>query len=580
MWSTNRVTLSLGVLLVCCWPSTVTLAQLDHSRVCTADGCLLGFSMTDTNSTQFDAFIGIPYAKPPLGKLRFKSPVPVDPWTVEYNATRRKPSCMQRSTIRLQDPIIGDEDCLYLNVYRPKENVTQPRPVMVFIHGGGYFSGSADPQMYGPECILATKRVILVTIQYRLGVFGFLSTGDAAAPGNAGMRDQVLALRWVQRNIAAFGGDPQAVTLFGESAGGASVQLHMMSPLSRGLFQRAIIMSGSALAVWSLPVDDPLALARRQAKLIGVSETDELTTAELVDVLQHIDAKVLVASGQALRTWFDHPIVIYRPTIESAAVPVEERFLTDDPRKLWAEGRYMDIPILLGTVPNEGAVVSLPILGNQTIMDQFNERLVELLPVVLALNASSSELERLKERYFPNASSDRWVSEETADGFTEMLSDALIKYPSVKTLLEFLNYPGEGCRETTLYSFEFVGRHSFSTVYVPSDDDYGVCHQDELLYLFRMFDLFPDFPKESPENEIATVWTEFFVNFADQGPSRRATPPNCGKQVETVKFENAVPANDTGSRISVSRESVLSHKLQEMVEFWAAIYESSYVAYD
>ncbi|XP_058121867.1 LOW QUALITY PROTEIN: juvenile hormone esterase-like [Anopheles ziemanni] len=533
--------------------------------------------MTDTNSVQFDAFIGIPYAKPPVGKLRFKSPIPVDPWTGEYNATSRKPSCMQSSTVPLRDPIIGNEDCLYLNVYRPKENVTQSLPVMVFIHGGGYFSGSADPQLYGPERILATKLVILVTIQYRLGVFGFLSTGDAAAPGNAGMRDQVLALRWVQRNIATFGGDPQAVTLFGESAGGASVQLHMMSPLSRGLFQRAILMSGSALAVWSLPVDDPLALARRHAKLIGVSETDELTTAELVDVLQNIDANVLVASEQALGTWFDHPIVIYRPTIESAAVPVEDRFLTDDPGKQWTEGRFMNIPILLGTVPNEGAVVSLPILHNQTIMDQFNENLVELLPVVLALNASSADLGRLKERYFPNAPSDRWVSEESADNFTEMVSDALIKYPTLKTLQEYLSHPAETCRETTLYSFEFVGRHSFSSIYVPSDDKYGVCHQDELLYLFRMPDLFPDFPSESPETEIATVWTSslFLVNFAVQG----ATPPNCGEQVETVKFENAPPGNATESKVSISRESGLSHKLQEMVQFWTTIYRSSYVAY-
>uniref|UniRef100_A0A182INH9 Carboxylic ester hydrolase n=1 Tax=Anopheles atroparvus TaxID=41427 RepID=A0A182INH9_ANOAO len=623
MWSsrvTMRSLLSLGVFLMACsGPSLVAVAQQTHSRVCIDDGCLLGFRMADVNNLRFDAFVGIPYAKPPTGKLRFKNPVPVDPWEVEYNATTIKSPCLQRSILLPKNPIVGDEDCLYLNVYRPKDNSTQHLPVMVFIHGGGYFLGSADPRLYGPQRILATERVILVTIQYRLGVFGFLSTGDAAAPGNAGMHDQVLALRWVQRNIGAFGGDPGAVTLFGESAGGASVQLHMMSPLSRGLFHRAILMSGSALAVWSLPVDDPMALARRQAKLVGVSEADELTSAELVDVLQYIDATALAGTASQLRSWFEHPVVIYRPTVDRAG---EERFLTDDPRKLWAEGRYQDIPILLGTVPNEGAfnadlVKLLPavlavnasssdlerlkqryfpkapaerwvseenskeftrMLSDalikyptvQTLLEyigspgascrettlysfeftgrhsfssiyvpsnashgvchqdelmylfrMFNADLVKLLPAVLAVNASSSDLERLKQRYFPKAPAERWVSEENSKEFTRMLSDALIKYPTVQTLLEYIGSPGASCRETTLYSFEFTGRHSFSSIYVPSNASHGVCHQDELMYLFRMVDLFPDFPEESPEAEMATKWTEFFVNFAVEGSGIR-----------------------------------------------------------
>uniref|UniRef100_A0AAG5DHC5 Carboxylic ester hydrolase n=1 Tax=Anopheles atroparvus TaxID=41427 RepID=A0AAG5DHC5_ANOAO len=580
MWSsrvTMRSLLSLGVFLMACsGPSLVAVAQQTHSRVCIDDGCLLGFRMADVNNLRFDAFVGIPYAKPPTGKLRFKNPVPVEPWEVEYNATTIKSPCLQRSILLPNNPIVGDEDCLYLNVYRPKDNSTQHLPVMVFIHGGGYFLGSADPRLYGPQRILATERVILVTIQYRLGVFGFLSTGDAAAPGNAGMHDQVLALRWVQRNIGAFGGDPGAVTLFGESAGGASVQLHMMSPLSRGLFHRAILMSGSALAVWSLPVDDPMALARRQAKLVGVSEADELTSAELVDVLQYIDATALAGTASQLRSWFEHPVVIYRPTVDRAG---EERFLTDDPRKLWAEGRYQDIPILLGTVPNEGAVVSLPILHNQTILEQFNADLVKLLPAVLAVNASSSDLERLKQRYFPKAPAERWVSEENSKEFTRMLSDALIKYPTVQTLLEYIGSPGASCRETTLYSFEFTGRHSFSSIYVPSNASHGVCHQDELMYLFRMVDLFPDFPEESPEAEMATKWTEFFVNFAVEGPTGGSTLPTCGEKVQTVTFQKASTPTATGSHVLTTRGSGLNPELQEMYEFWNAIYRSSYISY-
>lgn len=538
--------------------------------------------MTDTNNLKFDAFVGIPYAKPPIGKLRFKKPQPIEPWTEDYSATESKPACLQKSFLLPDQPIVGDEDCLYLNVYRPKHNDSESFPVMVWIHGGGYFFGSADPQLYGPERFLATKKVILVTIQYRLGVFGFLSTGDGQATGNYGMLDQVMALKWVQRNIGFFGGDAQSVTLFGESAGGASVQLHMISPLSRGLFQRAIIMSGSALAVWSLPIEDPLALTRRQAKLIGVSEADELTTAELVDVLQYLDAKVLTASMPQLRSWFEHPIIMYRPTIQGPSVPQEERFLPDDPRKLWSEGQYQDVPIMIGTVPNEGAILSLAILHNDTIRGQFNDNLKQLLVPVLALNASSAVLEQLKERYFPDAPDNRWINEENGEQFTKMLSDALIKYPTVKTLLEYTNSNGTDCRETTLYSFEFVGRHSFSSLYTQSNASHGVCHQDELPYLFRMIDLFPDFPPDSPETEMSTVWTNFLVNFAVEGTLQDPAKP-CEKSIKMVKFANAKSSpEDTDSSpspVSVSSESGLSEDLKQMHDFWNTVYESSYIAY-
>uniref|UniRef100_A0A8W7Q476 Carboxylic ester hydrolase n=1 Tax=Anopheles coluzzii TaxID=1518534 RepID=A0A8W7Q476_ANOCL len=557
--------------------------QLKHPRVCTDDGCLLGTSMTDTKNLRFDAFVGIPFAKPPVGKLRFKKPIPIEPWTEDYNATESKPACLQKSFLLPGQPIVGDENCLYLNVYRPKGNGSAaPLPVMVFIHGGGYFFGSADPQLYGPERILATKQVILVTLQYRLGVLGFLSTGDAHATGNYGMLDQVLALRWVNRHISAFGGDPHAVTLFGESAGGASVQLHMMSPLSVGLFQRAIIMSGSALAVWSLPIQDPLALARKQAKLVGVSEADELTTAELIDVLQYLDAKVLTASMPHLRTWFEHPIVMYRPTVQGASVPSEERFLPDDPRKLWAEGRYVDIPIMIGTVPNEGAVVSLAIVHNETILEQFNENLKELLVPVLAINATDSVLEQLKGRYFPKATNNRWIQEDNADQFTKMMSDAFIKYPTIKTLLQYANSNQTSCRDTTLYSFEFEGRHSFSSLYIQSNASHGVCHQDELLYLFRMIDLFPDFPPDSPETEMCNAWTEFLVNFASNG-TRPDSSRSCeANNIQTVTFGNAKSSPESTSATSavlVSSGNGLDAEMERIHEFWSTVYGSSYIAY-
>ncbi|ETN59237.1 juvenile hormone esterase [Anopheles darlingi] len=571
MWFRSVFNMGLGtaalLAALCCGLAMQRVSgQQRHPRVCTDDGCLQGISMTDVKNARFEAFLGVPFAKPPVGELRFKNPLPAEPMIGDYNATESGPACLQRSELDPDHSIIGSEDCLYLNVYRPKRDSTELLPVMVYIHGGGYFYGSADPAIYGPERILATQQVLLVTIQYRLGVFGFLSTGDAVVPGNAGMHDQVLALKWVQRHIRSYGGDPQLVTIFGESAGGASVQFHMISPLSRSLFHKAIIMSGSALAAWSLPIDDPLALARRQAKLVGVSEADELSTTELADVLRYIDGKVLAASAPHLRSWFEHPIVLYRPVIEHKSVPEAERFLPDDPRRLWTEGYLVDVPLLIGTVPEDGAVVSLPILHNETVLQELNENFVKLFPTLLALNGTPDVVNQIKKRYFTGSSP--MITKENSQQLTKLLTDAFLKYPVYLTQLEYINATSR--EQTTQYSFEFVGRHSFSSLYSQSNESHGVVHQDELIYLFRMPELFSDFPDDSAEAKMSSLWTEFIVSFASKSqPIER---------VEKVTFKNAVPPSDDTSAL-ISRDSGLDTEMLDVIAFWDKIYNSSYIAY-
>ena len=207
-------------------------------------------------------FLGIPFAEPPVGKLRFRKPVPKKPWREPLLATTPPKSCVQSL-----DTYFGDfdgatmwnsntpmsEDCLYLNVHVPEKiDPERKLPVLIWVYGGGFWSGCATLDIYDPKVFCSEENTIIVAMNYRVSMFGFLYLGIEAAPGNAGLWDQQLAVKWVHSNIEAFGGDPERITLFGESAGAASVAMHMLSEKSTPYFARAIIQSGSAVSPWAI----------------------------------------------------------------------------------------------------------------------------------------------------------------------------------------------------------------------------------------------------------------------------------------------------------------------------------------
>ncbi|NWR72258.1 SASB hydrolase, partial [Centropus bengalensis] len=199
-----------------------------------------------------NVFLGIPFAKPPLGSLRFSPPEPPEPWKDLRDATSYPPLCPQDlSLLKIAEknfkekhlPFRTSEDCLYLNVYSPAGSDKKDKlPVMVWIHGGNFIFGGAS--RYDGSALSAYENVVVVIIQYRLGLLGFFNTGDEHARGNWAFLDQIAALRWIQENIEHFGGDPGSVTLFGISAGSCCVFAHVLSPLSKGLFHKAISESG------------------------------------------------------------------------------------------------------------------------------------------------------------------------------------------------------------------------------------------------------------------------------------------------------------------------------------------------
>uniref|UniRef100_A0AAX7UV00 Carboxylic ester hydrolase n=1 Tax=Astatotilapia calliptera TaxID=8154 RepID=A0AAX7UV00_ASTCA len=256
----------MSVLFLC------VVADLQAPVVHTKLGSLKGeYVSVKGKETGVHAYLGVPFAKPPLGpSLRLAPPQPVGGWEGVRDATKQPPMCIQSKetvldlvdklgTALVEIPDIS-EDCLYLNIYAPANRAKNAKlPVMVWIHGGGFALGSAST--YDGSALAAYQDVVVVLIQYRLGLLGFLSTGDEHISGNFGLLDQVEALKWIQQHIHNFGGDPGLVTIFGESAGGVSVSLLLLSPLSDGLFHRAIAESGTA-AMNVLMANDPLPMAQ------------------------------------------------------------------------------------------------------------------------------------------------------------------------------------------------------------------------------------------------------------------------------------------------------------------------------
>ncbi|KAL3278473.1 hypothetical protein HHI36_013792 [Cryptolaemus montrouzieri] len=207
----------------------------------------IGYTV-DKNKTYY-AFQSIPYAKPPIDNLRFQAPQPIDNWEGVLPTIKSPNPCVQTES----DNIIGDEDCLYLNIYTPQlpEITKSLLPVMVWIYGGGFEIGSSEYNLVGPDYFL-DEDVIFVAFNYRLGIFGFLSLGDLVVPGNNGLKDQSLALKWIKNNILNFGGDSNQITVFGHSAGSVSISYHLQSPLSKNLFNQVIMESGTSYCLWGL----------------------------------------------------------------------------------------------------------------------------------------------------------------------------------------------------------------------------------------------------------------------------------------------------------------------------------------
>jgi para-nitrobenzyl esterase len=326
--------LTIGTLTLGCAGNTTdapTSLPPDPSVVKTTAGLVQGVATLDKRH-----FAGIPYAAPPVGPLRWQPPQPVAPWPGVRDATKVGPRCLQDEGSDLEMGRQTDEDCLTLNVWTPPP-AEEPRPVMVWIHGGAFINGNGG--MYDSRWLVDRGDIIVVTLNYRLGALGFLAhpaLGPEGAVGNYGLQDQQAALRWVHDNIAAFGGDPDQVTIAGESAGGMSVCDHMVAPESKGLFRAAIIQSGPCQAQLALPEAERI--SEDYAGDMGCG--DPATAADCLRALPDHKLRKPV--------WYD------RIGEDTLSGPVHgTSVLPEDPMVAFREGRAADVPVLIGTNHDE-----------------------------------------------------------------------------------------------------------------------------------------------------------------------------------------------------------------------------------
>ncbi|XP_016076496.1 PREDICTED: carboxylesterase 5A isoform X2 [Miniopterus natalensis] len=449
------------------------------------------------SSMPVNVFLGVPFAAPPLGPLRFANPKPAMPWSDFRNATSYPNLCLQNPEWLLSDQYFlkvhypkfeVSEDCLYLNIYAPASADSGSRlPVMVWLPGGAFQTGSAS--IFDGSALAAYEDVLVVTTQYRLGMFGFFNTGDQHAPGNWAFMDQLAALTWVQENIQFFGGDPRSVTIFGESAGAISVSSLILSPLARDLFHKAIMESGAAILPYlKAPAKERERDLQAIAMMCGCSATDSEA------LLRCLRAK----SSQELLT-------ISQGTKSFTRV-VDGVFFPDEPLELLNQKTFNPVPSIIG-VNNHECGFLLPMKEFPEILRGSNKSLaLHLLHTILHIPIQY--LHFVANEYFHGEQS----LFEIRDSFLDLLGDVFFVVPGVVTAR---------CHRDAgapVYFYEFQHRpdcfKDTKPAFVKAD------HSDEIRFVFGGAFLKGDVIFEGATEEeklLSRKMMKYWANFARTG---------------------------------------------------------------
>ncbi|XP_037389094.1 neuroligin-3b [Pygocentrus nattereri] len=582
------------------WCVSVATALSYQPTVNTALGRLRGMrvAVAAEGLGPVDQFLGVPYAAPPVGEKRFMPPDAPSAWSGVRNATRFPPVCPQ--TVRNAVPDImmpiwatynldtvamylqeQSEDCLYLNIYVPTQSGTKkagsdseddglrearedPRPVMLFIHGGSYMEGTGN--IMDGSVLASYGNVIVITLNYRVGILGFLSTGDQAAKGNYGLLDQIQALRWISKNIGYFGGDPGRVTVFGSGIGASCVSLLTLSHHSEGLFHRAIIQSGSALSSWSVNYQ-PVKYTRLLAERVGCNVLD---THDLVLCMQKRSYRELVE--QDIQPARFH--IAFGPVIDGDLIP-------DDPEVLMEQGEFLNYDIMLGVNQGEGlrfveGVVE-PEEGGVSGSD-FDFAVSDFVDGLYGYPEGKDTLrETIKFMYTDWA--DRDNPETRRKTLVAMFTDHQWVEPAIVTADLHARYGSP----TFFYAFYHHCQSPMKPAWADS------AHGDEIPYVFGVPLIGPTelFPCNFSRNDImlSAVVMTYWTNFAKTGDPNKPVPQDTkfihtkANRFEEVSWSKYSPHDQLYLHIGL-KPRVRDHYRATKVAFWKHLVPHLYNLHD
>lgn len=524
-------------------------------------------------------FLGIPYAESPTGNRRFEKPEKKKPHKGIYDATEVGTACPQLEILnggKRNENLTAkfSEDCLYLNIFTPHISQSkQDFPVMIFIHGGGFNGGFSDP--YVGDILSAHGEVIVVTFNYRLNIFGFLSTGDNSLPGNYGLWDQQMAIEWVHEHIVPFGGDPELVTLFGHSAGAASVIYQSMYPGNKGLLKRIIAQSGTITCPWAFN-GNPLGAARRYGALLGCLQENTESLARCVKSKSEDELHSALNNNNG----FNKFPLSFIPVVDGEFVPISpyeifygSSMAAEERRALFAEREFMT-----GVVSNEGLMMIGPWAGitNDTenfslTRNEFENRLVpDIAQLMFGEGFSDAVTKFLLAEY-----SDWDNSNDVAkliQSFLQISGDYTF---NIQTVDAARLHNGVSIKGTYMYFLDAIpSQHIYWTPKWATKPNHG----DDLTFLFgydsedgftRWTEPFGENSPEDWEYGLSSVMIKLWTNFARTGEPNYPQPvkPHIGTDWPAYNRDTEIYLNMTSGSIYTTGQ----HLYARSNNFWRKV---------
>ncbi|OAF69668.1 hypothetical protein A3Q56_02597, partial [Intoshia linei] len=471
-----------------------------------------------------DIFLGIPYANPPTGSLRFHRPQPISSWTNILSANKMPNSCYQN-----MDNFFGDfegssmwnpntkvsEDCLYLNIWTPYHTTLRRYrnlPVVIWIYGGGFYSGSTALNVYDSKILSTLNNIIVVTLNYRVNVFGFLSMDHEDAPGNVGMLDQLMALQWINDNIKVFGGDPNNITLMGESAGSVSVSLHLLSPLSQHLFNRAILQSGTANMNWATLSQQEakqrtmeLAINKIKCHKTNNLNNNTLSNIDTFDKMEIINCLIRTPAQELIdKMW------ITKGILQFPFVPVVDGyFLMDKPKNLVKKRQFKNCSILIGSNSNEASYFLIYELSNLLKLNTTSMNYRQFVESLKSLfNYHPKYPNEIKDYIFEAVKFQytNWIDKNNKFANILNLDNAVSDAQFVCKVNDFADAYAQSGQNVYYYLFNHRSDNHHWPIWM------GVLHGDEILYTFgEPFKMASNYTKKDRlfSRKIMKYWSNF-----------------------------------------------------------------------